>query len=119
MYILVHTSILYYFAKLTNIAIGMCMNMNVVIIMKLFRLSNFLPFKNVRFLSFESMEGISLLYYYKSIKLVEGRRSNMNIRELAYRNVTRNRRTYSAYFLSSAFAIMAFLYIRFLRFIRH
>ena len=32
----------------------------------------------------------------------------MNIRELAYRNVTRNRRTYSAYFLSSAFAIMAF-----------
>ena len=37
----------------------------------------------------------------------------MNIRELAYRNVTRNRRTYSAYFLSSAFAIMAFLFIRF------
>ncbi|MDM5154543.1 FtsX-like permease family protein [Bacillus sp. DX1.1] len=32
----------------------------------------------------------------------------MNIRELAFRNVTRNRRTYSAYFLSSAFAIMAF-----------
>lgn len=37
----------------------------------------------------------------------------MNIRELAYRNVTRNRRTYSAYFLSSAFAIMAFLCIHF------
>lgn len=39
------------------------MNMNVVIIMKLLRLSNFLePFNNVRFLSFESMEGISGLY---------------------------------------------------------
>jgi hypothetical protein len=39
------------------------MNMNVVIIMKLFYISNCLkPFNNVRFLSFESMEGISELY---------------------------------------------------------
>lgn len=39
------------------------MNMNVVIIMKVLRISNFLkPFKTVRFLSFESMEGISVLY---------------------------------------------------------
>ncbi len=40
----------------------------------------------------------------------------MNIRELAYRNVTRNRRTYSAYFLSSAFAIMAFFVYSFFAF---
>ncbi|SCC19277.1 ABC transporter permease [Bacillus mycoides] len=40
----------------------------------------------------------------------------MNIRELAFRNVTRNRRTYSAYFLSSAFAIMAFFVYSFFAF---
>ncbi|MFE7375546.1 FtsX-like permease family protein [Bacillus cereus] len=40
----------------------------------------------------------------------------MNIRELAYRNVTRNRRTYSAYFLSSAFTIMAFFVYSFFAF---
>ncbi len=39
------------------------MNMNVVIINKVLRIINFFkPFKNVRFLSFESMEGISVLY---------------------------------------------------------
>ena len=40
----------------------------------------------------------------------------MNIRELAFRNVTRNRRTYSAYFLSSTFAIMAFFVYSFFAF---
>ncbi len=39
------------------------MNMNEVIINKLFCISNFFkPFNNVRFLSFESMEGISEFY---------------------------------------------------------
>ncbi len=39
------------------------MNMNVVIISKLFCISNFFkPFNNVRFLSFESMEDISEPY---------------------------------------------------------
>ncbi|AWC28434.1 FtsX-like permease family protein [Bacillus cytotoxicus] len=40
----------------------------------------------------------------------------MSIRELAFRNVTRNRRIYSAYFLSSAFAIMAFFVYSFFAF---